>query len=74
MIHFSDESIPSLASLSIHDPESSVPQPFMYEDSIDRHIEVLEQRRRDALLDQEASWAALNTLALALTAGNLHLL
>jgi hypothetical protein len=71
-IHFSD--LPPIASLSVHDPEStssiSLPRPLMYEASIKQHIEVLEQRRRDAQIGKEASWAALNTLALGLTSGN----
>lgn len=71
-IHFLD--LPPIASLSIHNPRSSssisLPQPPMYEASIKQHIEVLEQRRRDAQIGKEASWAALNTLALALTSGN----
>ncbi|RDL30366.1 uncharacterized protein BP5553_10244 [Venustampulla echinocandica] len=41
----------------------------MYEASIKQHIEVLEQRRRDTQIGKEASWAALNTLALGLTSG-----
>ena len=49
-IHFSD--LAPIASLSLHDPEStssiSLPRPLMYEASIAQHIEVLEQRRRDA--------------------------
>lgn len=71
-IHFSD--LPPIASLSLHDPETtssiSLPRPLMYEASIKQHIEVLEQRRRDAQIGKEASWAALNILALGLTAGN----
>ena len=71
-IHFSN--LPPMASLPIHDPESSssisLPRPLMYEASIMQHVEVLEQRRRDAQIGKEASWAALNTLALGLTSGN----
>jgi hypothetical protein len=71
-IHFSN--LPPIASLSVHDPESSssisLPRPLMYEASIKQHIEVLEQRRRDAQIGKETSWAALNTLAFGLTSGN----
>jgi hypothetical protein len=71
-IHFSD--LPPIAGLSVYDPESSssisLPQPPMYEASVKQHIEVLEQRRRDAQIGKDASWTALNTLALGLTSGN----
>ncbi|RDW58635.1 hypothetical protein BP6252_13111 [Coleophoma cylindrospora] len=67
-IQFSD--LPPIASLSVHDPESSsisLPPPLMYEESIEQHLEVLEQRIKDAQIGKEASWAALSTLALGLT-------
>ncbi|RDW56483.1 hypothetical protein BP5796_13124 [Coleophoma crateriformis] len=67
-IQFSD--LPPIVSLSVHDPESSsisLPPPLMYEESIEQHLEVLEQRRKDAQIGKEASWDALSTLALGLT-------
>jgi len=70
-IQFSD--LPPIASLSLYNPESSssisLPQLLMYKASIEQHIEVLEQRRRDAQIGKETSWAALNTLALGLISG-----
>lgn len=65
-IQFSD--LPPIASLSVHDLESS--SPLMYHASVEQHIEVLEQRRRDAQIGKETSWDALNTLASGLTSGN----
>jgi hypothetical protein len=46
----------------------------MYKASIEQHIEVLEQRRRDAQIGNETSWAALNTLVLGLISGKSNLL
>ncbi|KAI9730921.1 MAG: hypothetical protein M1818_007995 [Claussenomyces sp. TS43310] len=65
--------LPPITSLSVSDPKLSysisLPPPPRYEASIEQHIEVLEQRRKDAQIGKEASWAALTSSALALTSG-----
>ena len=73
LINFSD--LPSIKSLSLNGPKRKAPirlpqPPMMYEASINQHIEVLERRKRDAEIGMEASWAALNALALGLASGN----
>jgi hypothetical protein len=70
MIQLSD--LPSIEGLSLNDPESSSSTSLpllMYRASIEQHIEVLEQRKRDAQIGMEISWTCLNTLALGLTSG-----
>jgi hypothetical protein len=75
-IQFSD--LLSIASLLLHDSESSssisLSELLLYKASIEQHIEVLEHRRRDAQIDEDTSWAALDTLARGLTLRKSNLL
>jgi hypothetical protein len=67
-INFSD--LPDLAALSLNNPQNALPPSLVYKPSLEAHIKVLEQRRIDAQIGNEAAWAALNTLALGLASGN----
>lgn len=71
-INFSD--LPDLAALSLNNPQNALPPSLVYKPSLEAHIKVLEQRRIDARIGNEAGWAALNTLALGLASGNPALL
>jgi hypothetical protein len=76
--HFPD--LPDIAHLSIQDSESYAAasvdpstQPH-FKVSTECHIEVLEQRRRDAQIGTEIAWSALDSLTHALTSGMVALL
>jgi hypothetical protein len=77
-IHFSD--LPDISHLSIQDSESYAAasvelstQPH-FKVSTECHIEVLEQRRRDAQIGTEIVWSTLDSLTHALMSGMVALL